>query len=111
MTDLVLILTTVPAGEPGETIARTLVDERLAACVNLQAPMTSFYRWKGRLEQDVERQLLIKTTVGRVTAIQTRLAQLHSYELPEFVVLPVADGAAAYLDWIRQASAESGAAQ
>ena len=111
MTDLVLILTTVPIGEPGETIARALVDERLAACVNVHEPMTSFYRWNGRVERDVERQLVIKTTRERVTAIQARLAQLHSYELPEFVVLPVADGAAAYLDWIRNEVAESKAAQ
>ena len=109
MTEIVLILTTVPVGEPGETLARVLVDERLAACVNLYAPMTSFYRWNGRVEGDVERQLVIKTTRERVMAIQARLAQLHSYELPEFVVLPVADGAAAYLDWIRNESAERAA--
>ena len=101
MTDVVLILTTVPIGDRGDAIARALVDERLAACVNLLGPMTSFYRWHGAVERDVERQLIIKTTRGRVAAIQARLIALHSYELPEFVVLPVSDGGPAYLEWVR----------
>jgi periplasmic divalent cation tolerance protein len=111
MPDVVLILTTVPVGEGGETIARALVDERLAACVNVHAPMTSFYRWHGAVQRDVERQLVIKTTRDRVSAIQARLASLHAYELPEFVVLPVADGSAAYLDWVRTEAAPSAAWQ
>jgi periplasmic divalent cation tolerance protein len=101
MTDIVLVLTTVPVGSRGETIARALVDERLAACVNIHAPMTSFYRWRGAVERDVERQLVIKTTRDRVPALQSRLAELHSYELPEFVVVAVTDGSAAYLDWAK----------
>jgi periplasmic divalent cation tolerance protein len=96
----VLVLTTVPAGDRGETIARTLVDEHLAACVNVGAPMTSFYRWRGRVERDEERQLVIKTTRDRVPALQARLAELHTYEVPEFLVLTVGGGSAAYLDWI-----------
>ncbi len=110
-TEVVFVLTTVPTGEQGEAIARTLVEEHLAACVNLSAPMTSFYRWNGRIERDVERQLVIKTTRERVTAIQARLAQLHSYELPEFVVLPVVDGSVAYLVWVRNESSEIKAPQ
>jgi periplasmic divalent cation tolerance protein len=101
VTDVVLVLTTVPIGDRGDAIARALVDERLAACVNLLGPMTSFYRWHGAVERDVERQLVIKTTRGRVAAIQARLVALHSYELPEFVVLPVSDGGPAYLEWVR----------
>jgi periplasmic divalent cation tolerance protein len=101
VTDVVLVLTTVPIGDRGDAIARALVDERLAACVNLLGPMTSFYRWHGAVERDVERQLIIKTTRGRVAAIQARLIALHSYELPEFVVLPLSDGGPAYLEWVR----------
>jgi periplasmic divalent cation tolerance protein len=101
VTDIVLILTTVPDGDRGEQLARTLVDERLAACVNVLPPMTSFYRWKGRVEQDVERQLAIKTTRARVAAVQARIRELHPYELPELIVVTVTDGAAAYLDWVR----------
>jgi periplasmic divalent cation tolerance protein len=101
MTDVVLVLTTVPVGDRGEAIARALVDERLAACVNVLGPMTSFYRWHGAVERDVERQLIIKTTRGRVAALQTRLVELHPYDLPEFVVLPLSEGGQAYLDWVR----------
>ena len=68
MTDLVLILTTAPAGDAGEAIARALVDERLAACVNVLAPMTSVYRWHGAVERETERQLIIKTTSDRTVA-------------------------------------------
>jgi len=105
VTDVVLILTTVPTGDRGELIARALIDERLAACVNLLAPMTSFYRWKGAVERDVEQQLIVKTTRDRVLAVQERLAQLHAYELPEFVVLPVSDGSTGYLEWVRNQTA------
>jgi periplasmic divalent cation tolerance protein len=100
MAEAVLVLTTVPEGETGETIALTLVEERLAACVNVLAPMTSYYRWQGAVERETERQLLIKTTRSRLTALQTRLKALHPYELPELIVLTVSDGATAYLEWV-----------
>jgi periplasmic divalent cation tolerance protein len=99
--DVVLILTTVPAASRAETIARSLVDERLAACVNVLSTMTSFYRWQGKIEQEEERQIVIKTTRDRVPAVQTRLRDLHAYEVPEFLVLPVSDGSTGYLDWVR----------
>ena len=99
MTDLVLILTTMPDDDRAERLARTLVEERLAACVNVQAPMISVYRWQDRLEVEPERQLVIKTTRARLAALETRLRALHPYELPEFVVI---DGAAsdAYGAWV-----------
>lgn len=110
MTDIVLILTTLPDDDRGEALARVLVDERLAACVNLYAPMTSFYRWQGVVDRDIERQVVIKTTRDRVAAVQARIADLRAYALPEFVVLPVVDGSTAYLEWVRaQASEPSGA--
>ena len=62
--------------------------------------MTSFYRWQGRIEQEEERQIVIKTTLDRVAAVQTRLRDLHAYEVPEFLVLPVSDGSTGYLDWV-----------
>lgn len=101
MTDVVLILTTVPAGDRGGEIARALVDERLAACVNVLPPMTSFYRWRGAVERESESQVIIKTTRDRVAAVQARLVELHSYEVPEFLVVPIADGSTGYLDWVR----------
>ena len=105
--DIVLILTTFPDDDRAEALARTLVQERLAACVNLHGPMASFYRWKGAVERDVERQVVIKTTRGRVTAVQSRVLELHKYELPEFLVLSVDDGSDAYLGWIREQTGPS----
>ena len=100
MSDAVLILTTVPDDERAERLARTLVEEGLAACVNLLPPMTSIYRWKGGVERDAERQLIIKSTRPRVEAVRTRIAALHSYELPEFLVISVDGGSDAYLKWL-----------
>ena len=97
---VVLILTTVPDDESAEALARTLIDERLAACVNLHGPMTSLYRWNGVVERESERQLIVKTTSDRIPAVETRVRQLHSYEVPEFLVVPVATGGAAYLSWV-----------
>jgi periplasmic divalent cation tolerance protein len=100
MTDIVVILTTVADNDVAETLARQLVDERLAACVNLHPAMLSFYRWQGRVERDSERQLVIKTTRDRVPALEIRLKELHAYELPEFVVLSVESGNEQYLTWV-----------
>jgi periplasmic divalent cation tolerance protein len=98
--DIVIVLTTAPDDDRAESWARTLVEERLAACVNVHGPMVSFYRWKGIVERDTERQVVIKTTRERVAALRVRLAELHSYDLPEFVVLSVLDGSEEYLKWV-----------
>lgn len=100
MTDVVIVLSTVPDDDSGERLARALVDEGLAACVNLHGPMVSIYRWKGKVERDAERQLIIKTTRDRVPALEARLKALHSYELPEFIVVAVEGGSEAYLRWV-----------
>ena len=97
---VVLVLTTVGADADAVGIARTLVEERLAACVNVLPAMTSVYRWKGQVEQDREQQIVIKTTADRVAPLETRLRVLHPYELPEFLVLPAGGGSAAYLAWV-----------
>ena len=102
MTDIAFVLTTVPDDDKGEAIARALVEERLAACVNVLGPMTSIYRWRGAVERESERQVIIKTTSARLPALQARLAALHPYELPEFIVLAVAAGSEAYLQWISE---------
>jgi periplasmic divalent cation tolerance protein len=105
MSDVVVVLSTVPDDESAEKIARTLVDERLAACVNVLPPMTSIYRWKGNVERDIERQMVMKTTRAKVDALRERLAELHSYELPEFVVLAVDAGSDGYLAWVQENTA------
>ena len=96
----VIVLTTLGVDTDASALARTLVEERLAACVNVLAPMTSTYRWKETIEQDREQQLVIKTTAARVPALEARLRDLHPYELPEFLVLPVTTGSEAYLRWV-----------
>jgi periplasmic divalent cation tolerance protein len=96
----ILVLTTVPDLERAGTIARTLVEEGLAACVNIGGPMTSIYRWQGTIETASEHQLVIKTARDRVSAVHARVAALHPYDLPEFLVLEVAGGDAAYLAWL-----------
>jgi len=101
---VVLVLTTVPDDESAETIARALVDEKLAACVNILPPMVSIYHWNDGVERDVERQLVMKTTLARVPALEARLKTLHEYELPEFIVLPVTAGSEEYLAWIAVAT-------
>jgi periplasmic divalent cation tolerance protein len=100
----VIVLTTVPSDALGEKIAAALVGDRLAACVNIGAPMTSVYRWKDKVERESERQLVIKTTTEQVQAVQQRIKELHSYELPEFLVVEVSGGSDAYLDWIKSES-------
>lgn len=102
--DVVVVLTTVPADGEAEVLAEALVTEGLAACVGIGAPMTSIYTWKGAVERQAERQLVMKTVRDRVPALERRLQALHPYEVPEFVVLGVADGSQAYLDWIAEAT-------
>jgi periplasmic divalent cation tolerance protein len=100
MTDFAIVLTTMPDDGRADELARTLVDERLAACVNVHAPMSSTYRWKETVEREAERQIVIKTTRDRLPALQVRLLALHPYELPEFIVIPVESGTDAYLKWL-----------
>lgn len=100
MTDVVLVLTTVPSAEVGATLARTLVQARLAACVNVLPPMTSIYRWKGEVQQDTECQVIVKTLRSRVDEVRALMRRTHPYELPEFVVVPVEAGESAYLAWV-----------
>ncbi len=88
---------------PGR-LAETLVNERLAACVTVQAPMDSVYRWRGSVEHERERQILIKTTTERVSALAARVRELHPYDLPEFLVTPVVSGSDGYLAWLREST-------
>jgi periplasmic divalent cation tolerance protein len=96
----VLVLTTLPADGDAEALARALVDERLAACVNILPPMRSIYTWKGATEHADERQLLIKTATHRVKALETRLKDLHPYDVPEFLVISILEGSGDYLSWV-----------
>jgi periplasmic divalent cation tolerance protein len=107
-TGCVVVLTTMRSGTDAESLASILVSERLAACVNVLGEMNSTYRWKGAVESEGERQVVIKTTTARLTDLEARLRSLHPYEVPEFVVLTMAGGNEAYLAWIRESTAKTG---
>ena len=99
-----IVLTTLGAQADAAAFARVLVDERLAACVNVLPAMTSVYRWKGAIEEDREQQLVIKTTSDRVAALEARFHELHPYEMPEFVVVAATDGSSGYLQWLDEST-------
>src|SRR5262245_17802759 len=101
----VIVLTTLGESTDAVAFARVLVSDHLAACVNVLPAMTSLYWWKGAIEEDRERQLVIKTTSDRVHAIEARFHDLHPYELPEFVVLS-AEASNAYLSWLGESVGE-----
>lgn len=96
----VLVLTTVGADFDARALARTLVEARLAACVNIVERVRSVYRWEDRVAEDGEQLLLIKTTDMRVDALREELFRLHPYDVPEFVVLPIDSTSEAYGAWL-----------
>ena len=102
--EYVIVLTTLPGDFDCRAFGRTVVEDRLAACVNILPAMESVYRWEGRVEQETERQLLIKTSRDRIVALWDRIREMHPYETPEFVVLSIQDGSDAYLRWIGEST-------
>jgi periplasmic divalent cation tolerance protein len=101
-TSILLTLCTLPDRETALNLAGKLVEQGLAACVNLSAPITSVYQWEGRLESADEVLLLIKTTRQQYPALETAIRTLHPYELPEIIAVPVEQGLQGYLDWVEQ---------
>lgn len=95
-----VVLVTAPDAETGAQLARQLVEEGLAACVNLVPGVRSIYRWQGALQEDAEILLIAKTRAAQLDALTARVRALHPYELPEVIALPVAGGSAPYLDWV-----------
>jgi len=93
-------LCTVPDRATGEKIARALVEERLAACVNLVPGLSSTYRWEGKIVTEAECLLIIKTSSARLEDLMQRIKSLHPYELPEIIALPITAGSDEYLNWI-----------
>ena len=98
--EVLLVLTNCPDEETAVRIATTLVENRLAACVNSLAPVESTYRWQGSVEQAIEVPLLIKCTRERYAALEEAIRQLHPYTVPEIIAFPVAAGFAPYLRWV-----------
>ena len=100
MSGTLVVLTPLPDEERAVGLARALVERRLVACVNIVPGVRSLYRFKGALSDDREHLLLMKTTPERYDALASAIAELHPYEVPELVAIPVARGASAYLDWV-----------
>jgi len=109
-TDIRVVLVTVPAGEGdekgkvGALLAKTLVEERLAACVNRIPNLTSTYRWKEKVEVDAEELLLIKTSARHIDRLTARVRELHPNDLPEVIALTVGGGLEEYLAWVREST-------
>lgn len=99
--DVKLVFCTCPDSDTAQALAHHLVEQRLAACVNLLPPMLSVYRWQGRIEQTQEVQLLIKTCGDRLQALSAAITAQHPYDVPEILVISASDGLPPYLDWIR----------
>ena len=96
-----IVLTTVANPEEAARLGRTLVEERLVACATLIPSVQSIYRWKGEIESATETLLLLKTGPDQLAALEARLHELHSYQTPEFLVLPVESGSNSYIDWLQ----------
>ena len=107
MTDARVVLTTMDELEKAKQMARELVELRLAACVNLIERVHSIYRWEDGVETANEVLLMIKTSADRVPALKEAVARLHSYQVPEVIVLEISDGSAEYLAWLGSASGEN----
>jgi len=103
--DIVVAYCTCPDEDTGARIAAELLDRRLAACVNLLPGVRSFYRWEGRVENDPEVLLLIKTAADAMPALGRAVDELHPYDVPELIACPVQDGLPDYLQWVREETA------
>lgn len=97
-----VVLSTAPDQDIAQRIANSLVEDGLAACVNLGAPSLSIYKWQGKVETETEIALTIKTSADRLSDLASRLSSLHPYDVPELLVLDVAGGASAYLRWMHE---------
>lgn len=102
MTDYRIVLTTAGSADAAERIATALVGAELAACVNIVSQITSVYRWKGSVQKEQEWLLLIKTTASAFENVSRKIRELHSYDLPECIQIPIEAGSAEYLNWIAE---------
>ncbi len=98
--ETLLVLTNLPDADSARQVARQLVEQRLAACVNILPACTSVYRWNDAVESATEVPVLIKTTLARYPALQAALTEVHPYELPEIIAVPLHEGLPAYLAWV-----------
>lgn len=102
MSDILTVLTTTDSQSAADALARSAVTARLAACAQVNGPVTSVYRWQGETHADPEWQVLLKTTTARYPELEAHLQGEHAYDVPEIIATPVTHGSAAYLDWVRE---------
>jgi periplasmic divalent cation tolerance protein len=102
MTDKIVVLSTCDSEEQAARLARHLVEQRLAACVNILPQVRSIYRWHEKVEDSIEWMLVIKSRRDLFLALRAEIEKMHSYEVPEMIALPVVDGSEAYLGWLEQ---------
>ncbi len=102
--EFVLILVTTNSQEEAERIARALVDSRLAACVNIISGIRSIYRWEGNIWDEGELVLLIKTRMALFEQVESKIKEIHSYEVPEIVAIPIIRGSKTYLNWLNKST-------
>jgi periplasmic divalent cation tolerance protein len=100
MTEALIVLVTVPNAETADKLAEALVGERLAACVNIVDGVRSIYRWQGAVERDDELLCIVKSTRGAFERLRARIVELHPYDVPEVIALPIEHGHAPYLAWL-----------
>jgi periplasmic divalent cation tolerance protein len=98
--DALVVLTNMPDSQSAAKLAHALVEQKLAACVNVLSPCQSFYHWQGKLEHTAETPMMIKTTQAQYQALQTAILAAHPYELPEIIALHIHDGYKPYLQWL-----------
>jgi len=102
--EFALILVTTNSPEEGLNISRALVESRLAACVNIISGLRSFYRWKGKVWDEGELLLVVKTRMTLLRQLEDKIREMHSYEVPEIISIPIAWGSEPYLDWLRKST-------
>ena len=102
MSDFIIVLVTCGSEEEALKIAHSLVEERLAACVNVVSPVRSIYRWEGKILDEKEWILFIKTQKERFEDLERKVKSLHSYSVPEIIGLPIVEGSTSYLEWMKE---------
>lgn len=100
----IITFVTAPSEDEASGIARALVESRLAACVNIVRNIRSIYRWQGAVEDDSEVLMVVKTERGLFAALSEKVKEMHSYDVPEIIAIPIVDGSESYLEWIREST-------
>lgn len=105
-TEEIIIFITAPGEDEAVRIARSLVDSRLAACVNIIKDIRSIYTWQGKVEDDSEVLMIVKTVQSLFTPLSAKVKEIHSYDVPEIIALPISDGSEDYLEWIKMSTGQ-----